>query len=152
MNEELVESAKRQLSDLLSFFELNTAVDASSTEDTIMLSVDTDDGGRLIGHRGETLAALQHIMNMLVRRQTTERVYVHVDIGGYRQARLEKLEEQAREAADKVRAGGEGVALTMMSPSERRHIHAMLTEVEGVRSESRGEGNQRRLIVLRDES
>ncbi|HEX7260112.1 MAG TPA: R3H domain-containing nucleic acid-binding protein [Candidatus Saccharimonadia bacterium] len=147
MSPELVESAKHYLADLLSFFEINADVHAESVDDTIKLSVDTEAGGRLIGHRGETLASLQHIMNMLIRHQTTERVYIHVDIGGYRQARLEKLEEQTREAVEQVRASGEEVALPMMSPAERRHIHSILTEVEGVTSESRGEGNRRRLIV-----
>ena len=147
MNDELIESARQHLSDLLSFFEINADVRAELNEDTIKLSVETDTGGRLIGHRGETLAALQHIMNMMIRHQTTERVYVHVDIGGYRQARLEKLEEQAREAVEQVKTEGEEVTLPMMSPAERRHIHAMLTDVEGVTSESRGEGNRRRLVV-----
>ncbi|HUC20209.1 MAG TPA: KH domain-containing protein, partial [Candidatus Polarisedimenticolaceae bacterium] len=127
MNDELIESARQHLSDLLSFFEINADVRAELNEDTIKLSVETDTGGRLIGHRGETLAALQHIMNMMIRHQTTERVYVHVDIGGYRQARLEKLEEQAREAVEQVKTEGEEVTLPMMSPAERRHIHAMLT-------------------------
>jgi spoIIIJ-associated protein len=147
MNQELIETARKYLTDLLSFFEVNADVEATNTEDTIALSVDTDAGGRLIGHRGETLAALQHIMNMMIRRQTDERIYVHVDIGGYRQARLEKLEEQAKEAAERVRSEGEEVTLGMMSAAERRHIHSMLGEEPGVQSESRGDGNRRRLVI-----
>lgn len=147
MNEQLVESARKHLSDLLSFFEVNADVGADASGDTIKLTVETEDGGRLIGHRGETLGALQHIMNMILRRETQERIYVHVDIGGYVQARLKKLEEQAMEAVEQVRADGAEVTLPMMNAAERRHVHAMLTEVEGVTSESRGEGNRRRLVV-----
>ena len=147
MTPELVAKAKGYLEDLLSFFEVNAEVAATATDDTIQLAVSSESGGRLIGHRGETLAALQHLANMMVRRQTDERVYVHVDIGGYRQARLEKLEEQAREAAAKVRAEGTEVPLAMMNAAERRHIHAALTDEPGVTTESRGEGSQRRLVI-----
>jgi spoIIIJ-associated protein len=144
---ELISTAKQRLEDLLSFFEVNVAVTATHSEDTIDLSVDSEAGGRLIGHRGETLAAIQHIMNMMIRRETTERVYVHVDIGGYREARLTKLEEQAREAADQVRSEGVEVPLPMMSAAERRHIHSKLGELEGITTESRGEGSHRRLVI-----
>lgn len=147
MTPELAAQTTKQLEDLLSFFGVNAKVESETTEDTLKLTVDTDASGHLIGHRGEVLGALQHVLNMMVRRHTRERVYVHVDISGYRQARLEKLEEQAREAADKVRAEGGEVSLPHMSPAERRHIHSFVGELEGVSSESRGEGNRRRLVV-----
>jgi spoIIIJ-associated protein len=147
MTPELADTAKRYLQDLLSFFEVNAEVEVEVSDDTIQLAVTSEAGGRLIGHRGETLAALQHVTNMMLRGQTTERVYVHVDIGGYRQARLEKLAEQAREAATKVRAEGVEVPLAMMSPAERRHIHAALTDEPGITTESRGEGSGRRLVI-----
>ena len=147
MNSDLIESARKQLEDIVSFFGVNASVSASGEVDTIKLSVEVETGGHLIGHRGETLAALQHIMNMIIRRQTDERIYVHVDVGGYREARLSKLEEQAREAAEKAKSEDTEVALPMMTAAERRHIHSVLTDIEGVSSESRGEGNRRRLIV-----
>lgn len=151
MSPDIAATAKRQLEDLLSFYEINAPVELATTEDTISLSVNTEEGGRLIGHRGETLGALQHLLNMMVRNRTAERVYVHVDVGGYRQARLEKLEEQAREAATRVIEGGEEVELPMMNAAERRHIHSVMTDVAGVRTESRGEGSRRRLVVVPSE-
>ena len=150
MNQELVATAKKRLEDMLSFFEVNAKVEATSGEDTIELAVDAEAGGRLIGHRGEMLAAIQHMLNMMIRNETTDRVYVHVDIGGYRQARLEKLEEQARTAAQKVLDDNEEVILPMMNAAERRHIHGVLTGVNGIATESRGEGNRRRLVIRPD--
>ncbi len=147
MKPELVQTAKHRLEDILSFFEINAKVTAESTEDTIELAVESDGGGRLIGHRGETLAAIQHLINMMIRRDTDERIYVHVDIGGYREARLAKLEEQARTAAEQVRAEGIEVPLPMMNAAERRHIHSVMGEVPGIVTESQGDGSQRRLIV-----
>jgi len=146
---ELVQAAKHRLEDMLSFFEINAEVTATATasEDTIELAVASEGGGRLIGHRGEVLAAIQHLMNMMIRRDTLERVYVHVDIGGYREARLAKLEEQALAAAERVRTEGVEVPLPMMNAAERRHIHSAMGEVVGITTESRGEGSHRRLIV-----
>lgn len=147
MNQELITLSKKRLEDLLSFFEINAEVEARTEDDTIELSVEAEGGGRLIGHRGEVLAAIQHILNMMIRRETTERVYVHVDISGYRQARLKKLETQAMEAAGQVREEGTERPLPMMSAAERRHIHSFMANVEGVTTESRGEGSRRRLVV-----
>lgn len=147
MKPELVQTAQHRLEDILSFFEVNAEVTASSTEDSIELVVSAEAGGRLIGHRGETLAAIQHLMNMMIRRSTDERVYVHVDIGGYREARLAKLEEQALEAVARVRSEGVPVPLPMMSAAERRHIHSRLTDETGVTTESQGDGSHRRLVV-----
>jgi spoIIIJ-associated protein len=144
---ELVQAAKHRLEDILSFFEINAEVTVTSGEDTIELAVVSEGGGRLIGHRGEVLAAIQHLMNMMIRRDTLERVYVHVDIGGYREARLAKLEEQAQAAAERVRTEGVEVPLPMMNAAERRHIHSAMGEVIGVTTESRGEGSHRRLVV-----
>jgi spoIIIJ-associated protein len=70
-----------------------------------------------------------------------------VDVGGYREARLAKLEEQAQEAVSQVRSEGTEVPLPMMSAAERRHIHTVLAEAEGVVTESRGDGNRRRLVI-----
>ena len=147
MTPQLISLAKQYFEDLLSFYGVNAEVQAEGEDDTIRLSVDTDGGGRLIGHRGENLAALQHVLNMMIRRKTDDRIYVHVDVGGYRKARLEKLEEEAREAIDRVKGGESEVRLPMMNAAERRHIHSYIGEVEGVQSESQGEGNRRRLIV-----
>jgi spoIIIJ-associated protein len=144
---ELPGIAKQRLEDLLSFFEVNATVTAAPEDDSINLSVEAEGGGRLIGHRGETLAAIQHVLNMMVRRETDERIYVHVDIGGYRQARLAKLEEQAQEAITRVRAEGVEVPLPMMNAAERRHLHTVLGEEEGIIAESQGEGSRRRLVI-----
>lgn len=141
------DSAKQHLEDLLTFFEVNTTVEASQEGDTILLSVDSDLSGHIIGHRGETLAALQHLVNMMVRKESDERVYVHVDVGGYRKARLERLEIKAKKIASQVRDQQREVILPPMTPAERRHVHSILSEVEGVVTESRGEGSRRRLVV-----
>ena len=148
MNPELVQDAKQTLEDLLTFFGVNTTVDAEAGDDnSINLSVTSDLSRFLIGHRGEMLAALQHMVNMIMRGKTRERVYVHIDVGGYRAARMERLEAKAEEIAMRVLESGQEVILPPMNAAERRHVHAYLADRDGVATESRGEGNRRRLVV-----
>ncbi|TAK89105.1 KH domain-containing protein [Patescibacteria group bacterium] len=141
------EFARQRLEDLLTFFGVNTEVKVSTNDNTIELSLDSDLSGTLIGHRGETLLALQHMVNMLVRTEYPERWYVHVDIGGYRQARMERLEAKAVKIAERVVESGKEVVLPPMTAAERRHVHSALADREGVVTESRGDGNRRRLVI-----
>lgn len=139
--------AQQHLEDLLTFFEVNTTVGVKQEGETILLTVDSDLSGQLIGHRGETLSALQHLVNMMVRKELDERVYVHVDVGGYRKARFERLEAKAKKLAERVLEDGQEVVLPPMSPAERRHIHSFLADFNGVTTESQGEGSRRRLVI-----
>ncbi len=141
------EQAKRYLEDLLTFYGVNTTVEVAQQDETIDLTVESDLSGQIIGHHGETLAALEHIINMMMRRGREDRLYVHIDVGGYRKARLEKLEAKANEAAQVVVDTGEEQVLPPMNPAERRHVHAYLTDNDQVTTESRGEGKRRRLVV-----
>jgi spoIIIJ-associated protein len=149
MATDIASIAKHRLEDLLAFFGANAQVQSEFDGETLKLSVDTEDTGRLIGHRGETLSALQHIMSMSLQGQNHERLYVHIDVGGYKQARAERLVERAREAAEKVAETGEEVVLPPMSPAERRLVHMELREAAGVATESRGEGPRRRLVIVK---
>jgi spoIIIJ-associated protein len=147
---DVTESARKHFEDLLTFFGVNVEVTAERDEDTILLAADTDDGGQVIGHRGETLEALQYVVNMMIRRETDERVYVRLDVGGYRRGRLERLETQANDAARKVGDEEEDeITLPQMNAAERRHIHSLFTDHETVTTESRGEDKRRRLVVKR---
>jgi spoIIIJ-associated protein len=141
------EQAKQHLENLLTFFGVNTTVEVSEADSSIDLSVEADISGRLIGHKGETLAALQHMINMIMRAQLPERTYIHVDIGGYRKAQLERLGVRAQELAQQVIDSGEEAMLPPLNAAERRHVHALLSDHERVVTESRGEGRDRRLVI-----
>jgi spoIIIJ-associated protein len=147
MNEDLLALAKLRFEELLAFFGVN--VDAKVEEDgnTIRLSADTSDGGRLIGHRGETLSAIQHLVNMMVRTKTTERIFVNIDIAGYKQARVDHLMEQARAQAEEVRESGQEKKLRPMNAAERRIVHMALQDFPDLETESVGEDPHRRVVI-----
>ena len=101
----------------------------------------------LIGRRGETLAALQLLLHLVISRQADTRDRVIVDVEGYRQRREENLRSMAQRIAEQVRASGRAVMLEAMPPNERRIVHMALAEYEDISTESEGEGDQRRVVV-----
>lgn len=147
MSQDLSKVAEQRLGDLLAFFGINTEIVAEQDGESISLNVDTDDSGKLIGRRGENLAALQHIMNMMLKRETDERVYVQIDVGGYKKARGERAVAQAKTIAEKVLEDGVEAVLPPMTAGERRLVHMELREIDGIETESRGEGRDRRLVI-----
>lgn len=101
----------------------------------------------LIGRRGETLASLQFVVNMIVSKQAGRRERVVVDAQNYRERREANLQQMAQRVANQVRQSGAPVMLEAMPPNERRIIHMALAEHEDIATESTGEGEQRRVVV-----
>ncbi|HEX5548603.1 MAG TPA: RNA-binding cell elongation regulator Jag/EloR [Ktedonobacterales bacterium] len=101
----------------------------------------------LIGRRGETLAALQLLIHLVVSKQGDTRERVIVDVEGYRHRREENLRTMAQRIAQQVRTSGRAVMLEAMPPNERRIVHMALADFEDISTESEGEGDQRRVVV-----
>lgn len=123
---------------------------AEGEEEPLTLNIHARDRqilGLLIGRRGETLAALQLLMNLVVSKQTGIHERVTVDVEGYRQRREANLRTMAERVAEQVRRSGNPVMLEAMSPNERRIIHMQLSEYPDISTESEGEGEQRRVVV-----
>ena len=124
--------------------------DEEDDESPLVLNIRSDDQGLLgllIGRRGETLAALQLLVNLVVSKQTGHREHVIVDAEGYRARREANLRSMAMRVANQVRRSGQPVALEAMPPNERRIIHMTLAETGDISTESTGEGDQRRVVV-----
>jgi spoIIIJ-associated protein len=101
----------------------------------------------LIGRRGETLSALQLLVNLIVAKQTGHHERIIVDAEGYRLRREDNLRSMAMRIAAQVRRSGHPIMLEAMPPSERRIIHMTLAETDDIGTESTGEGDQRRVVV-----
>ncbi len=108
----------------------------------------SDELGLLIGRRGETLAALQYIINVLVATKYGNDHVVGLDIEQYRKRREQTLIEMARRIAAEVRETGDVITLEPMPPAERRIIHLTMETEAGVRTESVGQGENRQVEVL----
>lgn len=122
------------------------------TNDDIVLKVNGDDAGLLIGHHGETLDALQYLCNLAANRRVDgeKRVYTRItlDVEDYREKREEALRALARRKAEKVLREKRSVMLEPMNPYERRIIHSAVQEIEGVTTNSIGVENNRRVVIF----
>jgi spoIIIJ-associated protein len=103
--------------------------------------------GTLIGRRGETLAALQLLVNLITYKQTGERERIIIDVEGYRARREDNLRSMAERIAQQVRSSGRPVMLEAMPPNERRIVHIALADYQDISTESTGEGDARRVVV-----
>ena len=107
-----------------------------------------EDSGLLIGRRGQTLQALQFLVTLIVRRQMGEDVRVVLDVENYRQRRETSLRDMAAKVASRVAQTNRSITLEPMSPADRRIIHTSLAQHPGVRTESAGEGENRKVTIM----
>src|SRR4029079_3816070 len=107
-----------------------------------------DDMSLLIGRHGQTLDAIQELSRQVVGRRLDERIKVLVDVEDYRKRRTARVEDKAREAAERALDTGEDQALEPSDALERKIAHDMIASIEGVRSESHGEEPNRYVVVL----
>jgi spoIIIJ-associated protein len=112
-----------------------------------VLDVEGDDLGILIGRRGETLASLQYLLNLMVTRQLGQHSMFTVDVEGYRRRRERQLTQLARRMADQAIRTGRPAELEPMPPNERRIIHLALSNDRRVTTASDGEGEDRAVSI-----
>ena len=120
--------------------------------DTYQVVLEGENMGALIGHRGETLDAIQQLTGYAVNRGRSHRVRIHVDAEGYRARREESLERLARKTAARAVKYRRNVTLEPMNAYERHVIHAALQEYPGVTTYSTGTEPNRRTVVAYDPS
>lgn len=114
---------------------------------TVLIHIDGGDIGTVIGKRGETLDAIQYLVSLVANRQEGEYVRFTINAGNYREKREETLRALAQRMAKKVLKTGRPAALEPMNPYERRIIHAVVTEIDGVYSKSTGEEPNRKVVI-----
>ncbi len=117
------------------------------TENGYVIKISGEDVGALIGRKGETMEALSYLTGLAANRCDDSFEKISVDVADYRQKREKDLELAAKKAATKVLKTGRPFGFEPMNPYDRRIIHAVIGEIEGVKSESKGEGSSRRVMV-----
>ena len=143
-----LETAKTVLEEMLSLMGVIGTVEIASGGETSRLNVRGDDLGALIGRRGEKLASLQHIVNLIVGRRAGQHHRIAIDVENYRGRREEQLRDVADRAAKRVLQTGKIIQLEAMPAVERRVVHMALLENPKVRTQSVGVEPNRRIVVL----
>ena len=143
-----LETARTVLTEMLALMELTGTVEIASGGDTARLNVRGDDLAPLIGRRGEKLASLQHIVNLIVGRREGQHHRIAIDVENYRGRREDQLRDVADRAAKRVLQTGKIIQLEAMPAVERRIVHMALLENPKVRTQSVGVEPNRRIVVL----
>lgn len=138
---------KEELNEILKLMGMEAEVTTSLEEGKVVADIKSENGAILIGKKGQTLNALQLIVNLIVNRDEKTRTKVIVDTENYRQRRENALMKMAGEVADEVKSKGRSRELEPMNPAERRVIHLALKDDRDVETTSQGEGNFRRVVV-----
>lgn len=138
---------KEELNEILKLMGMEAEVTTSLEEEKVVADIKSENGAILIGKKGQTLNALQLIVNLIVNRDEKTRTKVIVDTENYRQQRENALMKMAGEVADEVKSKGRSRELEPMNPAERRVIHLALKDDRDVETTSQGEGNFRRVVV-----
>lgn len=119
----------------------------SGPDDPAIIDIQGEDAGLIIGRRGETLRALQFLVNLMLSKGEGEHIPVQVDVEQYRERRQRQLTTLAERTAERAIESGRPVTLEAMSPADRRIVHLALVEERGVTTESSGEGPGRRVTI-----
>jgi spoIIIJ-associated protein len=154
---QVFDAAKNVLEELLKLMDLPskvtmsdefTVVDANGDASSFGLNIEGDDLGILIGRRGQTMVALQQVVRLIMSHKMDVKVPIIIDVEGYKQRRCEGLRTLAKKLADQVRIRRVPFTMEPMPAFERRVIHLALADSNDVTTESTGEGETRKVVII----
>lgn len=142
------EQAREVLAGIVSRMGLDTEVSVREVAEQVVLDVSGRDAGRAIGKKGQTLDALQFLVNKVVNRFPENRCYIVVDSGDYRERHEQSLVSMAHREAKRAVQQGRTITLSPMPARDRRLVHLSLAKFPGVTTKSNGEGMARRIQII----
>lgn len=149
--EEQADAVADFVEELLTRMEIDAIAEPSEQGGRMYVDIldgDDADMALLIGKQGATLDAIQELARQVVGRRLDERIRVLVDVEDYRKRRTSQVEESARSAAEEALESGEEQSLKPMDALERKIAHDAVAQIDGVRTESRGEEPDRYVVVF----
>lgn len=147
MTEAQQEIIKQVLRDLLDHMGVTVDIEIQVLDDATIFDLKTPDSGILIGQHGANLIALQYLARILAYKKLAEPTHFIIDVEGYKSGREEFLRELARQAASRVRDTKETLLLKPMASYERRVVHAEISKLPDIATESVGEEPERRVLI-----
>ena len=146
--EPTAETAKQILDGLLKLMQIDSPVVAEETEEAIILSIQGDGSGLLIGKRGQNLDAIQYFVNKATHRSPNGHKMIIIDTEDYRKRREESLVALALRLGEKVKKTKKPVTVGHMNAHDRRVIHMAMQNDVSLTTKSRGEGEYRKILIL----
>lgn len=151
LTEEDLEETKNNVENFIKEFLKNLGeeykYDINIEKNEINVKIDGGNSGTLIGYRGETLNALQHILSLIANKHTSAKVRVLLNVDGYKEKREKTLEELALKVSKTVIKTNKSITLEPMNAYERKIIHSKLQNMTDIRTHSIGEEPHRRIVI-----
>jgi spoIIIJ-associated protein len=136
------------LDEILQLMQLEVKIEQEKEDEAILLNLSGSELGILIGRRGQTLDALQYLVNIVANRYSTSHLRIILDAENFRSRRKKTLQQLALRLAERVTKTGKEVILEPMSPLERKVIHSYLQDHPKVKTYSKGEEPNRRVVIV----
>jgi spoIIIJ-associated protein len=145
---ELIQIGREALQRIIDFITTGAEIFVEEEEDRILFNVKGGTAGVLIGKQGQTLEAIQYLVEKIINKNSQERIRIQVDVEGYLDSRKANLENLARRLADKTKNTGKPSTIGQMNAHDRRIIHLALKDDARVRTQSIGDGFYRKLVIF----
>lgn len=146
--EAIAEVAQRTSEDVISYIVDDATVTVEKSPDAIKVIIGAGNAAILIGKHGRTLDALQFVIRKIVRKKTNTKVRISFDVEGYRDRRKASLTQMALRLGEKVKRSGKLATISPMNAYDRRIVHIALKDDTSVRTQSKGGGLFRKLVIL----
>jgi spoIIIJ-associated protein len=146
--ENAIKIGKEALERFSNFITTEARIISEVKDQRIIFKIEGGNSGLLIGKRGQTLEAMQYLVEKIVNKQSEQRVRVLVDVEGYLKTRKANLQKMAGRMADKAKKSNKPVTIGQMNAYDRRTVHMHLKGNRAVRTQSVGEGYYRKLIIF----
>ncbi|MDE0300930.1 MAG: protein jag [Candidatus Poribacteria bacterium] len=147
LKEDISATPEAVLDEIFSRMGIEARIESQIIDGSIHLAIRSDRPGLLIGRHGQTLDAIEHVLNCILSKSSLVKRKVYIDAEGYRERREQMLVDLASITAKKVRDTEEEVVLDPMPPRDRRVVHLALQPDKSVHTYSRGEGLMRYIVV-----
>ncbi len=146
--ERIITTGQEALRRMVDFITEDCKIEVETTGQKVVFKVEGGNSGMLIGKRGQTLEAIQYLVEKIVNKQNEQRVRILIDVEGYLKTRKSNLQKLASKMADKAQKTKKPVTIGQMNAYDRRTVHLHLKNNSGVRTQSVGEGYYRKLIIF----
>ncbi len=143
-----IEQGEAVLQRVIDFITTGAAISVNREKERVLYQVNGGETGVLIGRRGQTLEAIQYLVEKIVNKHADERIRVQVDIEGYLDGRMNRLKNLANRLSEKAKRTGKPVTIGQLNSHDRRIVHLSLKDDSGVRTQSMGDGFYRKLVIF----
>jgi len=147
-SEKYLEPAKNTLEKILALIPIDASVKAEVSHGKIMMNIEGDASGILIGRKGKTLDALEYLVNRIMNSTSEKKIKVIVDSENYRQRHIDSLTQLALKIGEKVKIQKKSLSTVPLNPHDRRIIHLALKNDEKLDTRSRGEGLMKKVVII----